>query len=269
MRLPLRCFVMFRRRRAPSSPPPGKRRWQYSLRALFAMVFVVALLCSWLGVRMQAARRQREALAALADYGTIVKYDYQEQGEDEPPGPEWLRRLLGEDFFASVRSVEFGHPDLIKGLGFSGELPVLRDDTLKNLESLPKLRSLSLSYQPGITDAGLVHLRGLQELEELDLSSTAVGDGGLEHLGQLAQLRNLHISATRVTDAGLAKIQGLTHLRVLSVSGKKITDRGLSCICSLSSLEELCIVAPGYPTTAWPRSAAFRDCGPFMSFQRR
>ena len=86
-----------------SHPPKPKRRWyQYSLRTLLLLVLVAAVPCSWLAVRMQRAKRQREAIIKTAD---MVLYDYQmdENGiilqVAEPPAPSWLRRLLGDDFF--------------------------------------------------------------------------------------------------------------------------------------------------------------------------
>ena len=36
------------------------RRFQFSLRSLLVLVVVVALPCSWLGVEMRTARRQKE-----------------------------------------------------------------------------------------------------------------------------------------------------------------------------------------------------------------
>jgi hypothetical protein len=41
------------------------------------------------------------------------------------------------------------------------------------------------------TDAGLVHLKGLTNLQDLNLHATAVTDVGLAHLKGLSQLRSL------------------------------------------------------------------------------
>ena len=56
-------------------------------------------------------------------------------------------------------------------------------------------------------DAGLVHLKGLANLKELNLSEAQVTDAGLVHLGGLAKLQTLGLGETRITDAGVAELQ--------------------------------------------------------------
>ena len=58
-----------------------------------------------------------------------------------------------------------------------------------------------------ITDAGLVHLKGLASLTKLELRGTQVTDAGLEHLKDLASLTTLGLDGTKITDAGLAEIK--------------------------------------------------------------
>ena len=58
-----------------------------------------------------------------------------------------------------------------------------------------------------ITDAGLVHLKGLTKLQELHLNETKVTDAGLAHLKDLTNLQTLNLRFTQVTDAGLAAMQ--------------------------------------------------------------
>ena len=45
-----------------------------------------------------------------------------------------------------------------------------------------------------MTDAGLEHLKGLSQLQRLDLASTQVTDAGLEHLKGLTQLQTLDLA---------------------------------------------------------------------------
>ena len=58
-----------------------------------------------------------------------------------------------------------------------------------------------------ITDAGLVHLKGLTNLQNLDLIGTKVTDAGLVHLKDLTNLQLLRLEDTQVTDAGLAAMK--------------------------------------------------------------
>jgi hypothetical protein len=76
----------------------------------------------------------------------------------------------------------------------------LRMAAMKNLESL-------MMQDTPITDAGLVHLRGLTSLRELHVQNTAVGDKGLIHLEGLSNLKDLQIWNTQVTEEGLQQLE--------------------------------------------------------------
>ena len=75
-----------------------------------------------------------------------------------------------------------------------------------------------------ITDADLVHLKGLTELETLVLKDTAITDTGLKHLTGLTQLRFLDLSGTSITDDGLRHLMNLRCLRLLHLDRTAITD---------------------------------------------
>jgi hypothetical protein len=87
----------------------SKRRWyQYSLRTLLIIVTIFAVACSWFTVKMRQAKRQREAVEAFSKLRGTIAYDYQldtfghfMQGT-KPPGPAWLRKFIGYDFFCTV-----------------------------------------------------------------------------------------------------------------------------------------------------------------------
>ena len=67
-----------------------------------------------------------------------------------------------------------------------------------------------------ITDAGLLHIGRLANLQDLDLSLTAVTDIGLTHLKALSTLQSVTVWRTRVTDAGVRALQkALPNCRVL------------------------------------------------------
>ncbi len=81
---------------------------------------------------------------------------------------EWLRRALGDDFFNSVVDV-----------GFNGMQA---------------------------TDAELEQLKGLSQLEWVDLNGTNVTDAGLDNLRGLSQLQSVELNATQVTDEGVESL---------------------------------------------------------------
>ena len=78
-----------------------------------------------------------------------------------------------------------------------------------------------------ITDAGLVHLKGLTNLQTLNLRFTKVTDVGLEHLKGLTELQTLSLPG-RITDAGLVHLKGLTNLQTLDLIGNNVTAAGVA-----------------------------------------
>ena len=60
-----------------------------------------------------------------------------------------------------------------------------------------------------ITDAGLVHLKGLTELQSLSMGGygSKITDAGLVHLKGLTKLQVLRLAGTKITDAGVAELQ--------------------------------------------------------------
>jgi hypothetical protein len=170
-------------------------RFQFSIRSLLLLVVVVAIPCSWMAV----AGRQKEVVEEIRQLGGLVQHDYkfQESGNPfasgVPPGPTWLRDLLGEDFFATVVDVNC--------VGSS-----VTNAGLEHLKGLTQLKRLELSTMP-VTDAGLGHLKGLTQLEALYIDGTRVSDAGLVYLKGLTQLQNLELKGTHVTDASVKKLQ--------------------------------------------------------------
>ena len=62
----------------PSITRTPKRRWlQFSLRTLLVVMLIVAIGCGVLAIRLEKARRQREAVVALRALGrrVLVVYD--------------------------------------------------------------------------------------------------------------------------------------------------------------------------------------------------
>ena len=110
------------------------------------------------------------------------------------------------------------------------------DAGLVHLKGLTNLTSLNL-YNTKVTDSGLVHLEGLTNLEKLNLERTKVTDTGLVHLKGLTKLELLRLSGT--TDAGLVHLKGLTNLTHLLLISTGITDAGLVHLKRLANLETL------------------------------
>ena len=73
--------------------PKPKRRWlQFSLRT---MLLVVTVFCIWLGITAKRARDQKQAIATIMEMGGGIGFQHKVDNT-EPPGPEWLRRLIAK-----------------------------------------------------------------------------------------------------------------------------------------------------------------------------
>ena len=185
---------------------PRLRWYQYSLRTLLIGIVVLSLPCGWFGWKLRAAQRQRAVVEALLKSDISVRYDFEFEYDDtitraervgaKPPGPAWLRAVLGDDLFRSVYEIILpGRP-----------AKPFTDVDLAQLEDVPTVRLLYLD-DAQVTDAGLRHLEALTKLEALWLERTRVTDAGLEHLKGLTRLRELWLIGSAVTDAGEAKLQ--------------------------------------------------------------
>ena len=98
-----------------------------------------------------------------------------------------------------------------------------------------------------VTDAGLVHLKGLTKRQELYLGGTKVTDAGLVHLQGLKKLQKLELGTTffteyytKITNDGLVHLKGLAKLQKLYLKYTKVTKAGIDKLqkalpnCSIS-----------------------------------
>ena len=239
-----------------------KRRWfQFSLRTL---LIVVTALAVWLGLRVDRANRQQEAVEAIEDQGGDVYYDYQQKpaaksvwgltyvdktysSQVDPPGAEWLRQLVGERFFVTPVTVMISRQPTIcltplRDLPHLEEVRLsdteLSDFDVANLAHLKKLRFLSITWsrssEGGPQDFSF--LSHLTELEWLQIAGCRFSEAGLEHLKHAGKLQTLHVPDHQISDDGLASLEHLSNLEVLGLRGNPITDDGLVHIASLNKL---------------------------------
>ena len=117
----------------------------------------------------------------------------------------------------------------------------LTDDGLRVLLDRPYIRHISLEYSnpalrpPGslaqtgfITDAGLVHLGKLTQLQSLHLRGLPITDAGLDALVGLVGLHVLYLDRTQVRGPGLARLRRIPQLRSLNLNASALRDEGLS-----------------------------------------
>lgn len=208
------------------------RLFQFSLRSSFLLMTTI---CIWLGIQVNAVRHQEAIVAAIEEAGGEVRYDweldenYQKTGAKHPPGPEWLRRRIGDDYFQKVVAV------------FVTENPYFRDEHLPPIEQLPALRMLALDNTQ-ISDAALPRIAQCRRLTFLDIAETNVTDAGMESVAQLRQLKDLWVgdwARGTVGDHGMKKLVGLAHLERLYLGGKRFTDASIPILERFHGLLEL------------------------------
>lgn len=96
---------------------------------------------------------------------------------------------------------------------------------------LPKLSQQIVWLKLGdteITDATLVQVAKLKNLQKLHVEQTNITDAGLKNLTGLANLEYLNLYGTGVTDAGLAELTNLKNLKTVYLWQTKATEQGLA-----------------------------------------
>jgi hypothetical protein len=223
---------------ASANRPKTKLRWyQFSLRSLLIFMTLFAFACSWFAVKMGQATRQKEAVETLKKKaGKTIYYDYQfdPAGKLKPnaqlPGPAWLRKWLGDDFFCTAVKLEW--------INYNTFNRRMIDAELEPIERLSELREIDLTYGD-VTDRGLLHFKKLRQLKKLNLSYTDMRDAGLSSLAELTGLESLSLTGTHISDEGLSQLKALTELRALNLSHINISDAGVANLLVFDKLEEL------------------------------
>ena len=160
------------------------------------------------------------------------------------------------------------HRDQIWGLDLRNTN--VTDEGLRQLQGMPSLEQLTLGndvqvirqFNPPaspITDAGLVHLRKLDQLRNLTLNGLPITDQGLAVIEDLPNLGGLYLSRTKVKGAGLSRFKSLPKLAVLYLDRSAASDAAMSQLAGASnlqllSLNQVSLTADGLkPLKALPR----------------
>lgn len=103
--------------------------------------------------------------------------------------------------------------------------------TNEGLKSIAEMKLTKLHLEKtGIGDKGLIHLKGMTDLEYLNIYATSVTDAGLKHLEKLKNLKQLYVWQSKVSEAGMKaleekipglKVVGESKLPVIKVEPKK------------------------------------------------
>jgi hypothetical protein len=122
-------------------------RFQFGIRSVLAFCLASSIAAGWLAIERERERRQAEVVEVIRNSDGAAFYDWQVDAynnpisNSEPPGPRWLRKMLGDDFFSTVVVIHCAN----------------------------------------ITDAGLENFKGLTQLQGLSLEDSKITDAGLEN----------------------------------------------------------------------------------------
>jgi Leucine-rich repeat (LRR) protein len=207
-----------------------KFRWtRLSLRTFFVLLTIGCVLLRW---QVIPAIQQREAVEVVRAAGGGLAYDFEKfQGSllfnkprGNPPGPPWLRDLIGVDFFANVIQVDCQHTQF-KRVAELAKLPRLRKlnlngTSVNDLFPITKLTNMNTleCRETGITS--LTPLKGLVELDFLQLNGTNVSDLG--PLSDLQKLQHLYLRKTPIQD--ISPLAQLTNLEFLGIGETRVCD---------------------------------------------
>lgn len=148
--------------------------------------------------------------------------------ETRSGGPNWVRRIVGSEataWFGEVAEVDLGHT-------------ATTDIDLRNLVALRGLANLQTLNLSGtsVTDDGIAHLTRLGKLRTLYLNGTRISDGCVPSLIQMASLRELSFDHTGITDLGVTGVSEMTRIERLYLKDTEVTNAGLEQIQRLSGL---------------------------------
>ena len=127
-----------------------------------------------------------------------------------------------------ARLAELDHLTALS-LGGSRELS---DDGLRHLARMPQLQHLDLNEYPGgkLTDRGLEVLRHLPNLRSFEMTwQSGITDAGVANLRFCEQLERVNLLGSPTGNGAIAALQGKPHLRAFS-SGRFVTDDGLALL---------------------------------------
>jgi hypothetical protein len=190
------------------------------LRGLF---ICTALIAVWIGPKAHRARKDRFAVQTIQQVGGLVIYDFMLAQSEKvrgdldkavPPGPTWLRGLVGDEFF-------------MRPVGLVFREGTITDDGLRHVGLFRDLKAIHLDDR-GISDAGVKHLASMETVERLFLSRNFVTDEGLLHLAGLKNLHQLHLDSNQISDAGLEYLSRMDNLKTLCIRGNLVTKDGVT-----------------------------------------
>ena len=210
--------------------------------------------------------------------GPIFDFDEQEQRiapRRRLTGSEWdyvigfvrERRITSIDANGLMTDVvlrQLANLDHVTELRLGGSRE-LTDDGLLQLARMPQLERLDLSEYPGgkLTDCGLEVLRHLPNLREFEMTWQAgISDAGVSNLRFCDQLERVNLMGSPTGDEAIQSLQGKAKLRRFS-TGRLVTNAGLRFLENFPLLKQSAAPDAGEPDGEKGTGAFLLLDGPF------
>ena len=195
-------------------------------------MLVVLVVGGVLGWQARRWSLRRQAIAQVRAAGCAVVFDFQApEGKSfrmgaTPPGPRWLRRLVGDEPFQAAKWL------LLNGRGPKGDEPTAA--TIAAIAALDRLQTLAVQDVP-LTDDQLVRLARMPSLKVVDLRETRITPQSLGRL-VLPRLESMTFEFDRDVPA-LAVLSALaTHPRLKHLNLERLRAGGASDFAPLAAL---------------------------------
>jgi internalin A len=119
----------------------------------------------------------------------------------------------------------------------------LTDAKMKAIGTLKGVGSIELTLdrlpKAMLASTFLSSLRGMPNIEALEIPEWALDSPALEIIGGLSNLKRLNLQSAKLKDADLAPLARLKGLRELNLAGTGVTDSGFALLGPLVGLERL------------------------------
>ncbi|NLE37246.1 MAG: hypothetical protein GX621_04400 [Pirellulaceae bacterium] len=245
---------------------------QYSLRTIFIVFFVVALILGCVMSVVRRVERQRDAIAVIRSQSGGVVYEKPDaetwcgDGDDREKNRQTWRGWL-DDLLYDVKTVvcfEYT-PEISKALR---DIPNVYNLCINSgvhgtdlhvLPDLPNLHMLSIHKANSLDENAIETLGRLTQLETLVLKDAPITDSGLRFLQPMRSLEKLELSSIPIDGTGLRNLHECRDLRTLYVWKGALTDEGMKAIGGLSQLETLFLVDCDIPVSSFAHLSGLRN----------
>jgi hypothetical protein len=202
----------------------GPRRWlqRRLVRLLLAVTCVTTLLCAG-GAWWWTSR---------PDFGDVVR---------EAGGR--YRRDVMESRMSMLGNIINGRPNTV--FHFIEFAPGrIDDDWLRHHQTeIRELTDLSLAFHgTRVTDRGLSHLHGAENVHSLSLRGTRLNDAAMSQIVQLPRLQLLDIADTGLSATAIADLAQMPFLAQVSIDSTQATPEGVAGLVACPELSSVMLV---------------------------